>query len=284
MDRVKVHQTDPVQTIDLLELLQQLCQPDFAVEIQAVVGGVLSHQHQLADPVTNQLLCLPHHLLDRFRDMLASHLRDRTKGASPVATLGNLQVSKMTRRDPQSATILLSSNRCRTEQLALLACMSHKVIRHTMDLVSTKYPHHMIDLGTFLEQTATDTFGQAPGNDQAARLTRSLQVNHLVDHRPRLRSCTLDETARVNYHEIGTGRFGNQGVAVQRQCPQHLLAVDKVLGATQAHEGVTPLRLASTLLGHVANLHSTDGQSPIRLTHKNTTMQHRMSRPEYEVV
>ena len=41
--RIKIHQPDPVESVDFFKFNEQFCQPRFSVEIDAIVGGVLGH-------------------------------------------------------------------------------------------------------------------------------------------------------------------------------------------------------------------------------------------------
>ena len=54
VDRVGVEDANPVDAVDLVELAQQLGEPDPAVEIEAVIGRVLGDEVQLADAVGGQ--------------------------------------------------------------------------------------------------------------------------------------------------------------------------------------------------------------------------------------
>ena len=116
--RVEVHQPDPVETVDLLQLAQQLHQPRFAVQVHAVVGRVLGDDHQFAHAVGRQLAGLGDDLFDRLGGVLAAHLRDRAERAEPVAALGDLQVREMPRRDPQPGGVGQRMGRRRVEHAA----------------------------------------------------------------------------------------------------------------------------------------------------------------------
>ena len=85
-------QTYPLNALDSAQTLQQLRQTTLAVEVDAVVGGILCDDHQLLHATSRQLSCLLLDLLHRYGCVLATNKRNGTVAAEPVATLGNLQV------------------------------------------------------------------------------------------------------------------------------------------------------------------------------------------------
>ena len=106
MDRVEIHEPDPLDPVDLLEFFEQFHEPGLAVEVHSVVGRVLRDDHQFLHAVGGQFLGLADHLLDRLGGVLAPHLRDRTEGAGAVAALGDLEVGHVPRRDPHAAGVV----------------------------------------------------------------------------------------------------------------------------------------------------------------------------------
>ena len=85
VNRVKIHQPDPVQAFDLFQLLQQSVQSNFAVQVHAVIGRVLSDDDQFPDAVFNEFASFLNDHFDRLGDMLAPHRRNGAEGAGSVA-------------------------------------------------------------------------------------------------------------------------------------------------------------------------------------------------------
>src|SRR5262249_49669725 len=145
-----------------------------AIEIQAVVGGVLSNDDQLADAVGGQLAGLADDFLDRLGDVFAAHRRDGAKRAQPVAALGDFQVGIVPRRDPQPGGVLLGADWGRTEQAALFGDLLSRLasrsrpLDHLGNLFAAKDTHDVIDAGDFLEQFVLLSLGQTAGNHDSA--------------------------------------------------------------------------------------------------------------------
>ena len=113
--RIEVHQANPVEPVDLLQLAEQFDEPRLAVQVHAVVRRVLGHDHQLAHAVGGQLTGLGDHFFDRLGGVLAAHLRDRAERAQPVAAFGDLQEREMLRRDSQPGRVGQRVGRRRVE-------------------------------------------------------------------------------------------------------------------------------------------------------------------------
>ena len=92
--------------------------------------------------------------------------------------------------------------------------------------------------GRSIEQRFLLPLGQAAGDDHAAELALALELEHLVDRGERLVPGRLDEAAGVDDDEVGALRLVDQLVAVELQQAEHPLAVDEVLRAAEADEGV----------------------------------------------
>ena len=89
--------------------------------------------------------------------------------------------------------------------------------------------------------TSSDSFcrsARQPETITPRSSPRALQLEHLVDRGERLRAGRLDEAAGVDDGEVGPLRVVHQLVAVELQQAEHPLAVDEVLGAAEADEGV----------------------------------------------
>ncbi len=99
LGRLQVHQSQPVDPVDLGQLPQQgrlqvasTGVPVEAGQVLAPRGGVLGHQHQLAHPLRRQPGGLGHDLVDGARTEAAPEGRDGTEGAQPVAAGCDLEV------------------------------------------------------------------------------------------------------------------------------------------------------------------------------------------------
>ena len=116
VQRIQVHQPDPVEALDLVQAAEQFGQPGPAVGVHAVERRVLGHEDQLPHAVGRQLLGLGRHLLDRLAGIRAAHPRNRTESARPVAALGDLQIGHVRQRDPQPAPVRQGRTGRRTEK------------------------------------------------------------------------------------------------------------------------------------------------------------------------
>ena len=93
-------------------------------------------------------------------------------------------------------------------------------------------------------RSSSDSFcrsARQPETITPRSLPLPLELEHLVDGGERLLPGRLDEAAGVDDGEVGARRVVDQLVAVELQHAQHPLAVDEVLGAAEADEGVTAL-------------------------------------------
>ena len=237
VDRVEVHQADPLDAVHLLELIEQFHEPGLAVEVHAVIGRVLRDDHQLLHAVGGEFAGLADHLLDRLGGVLAPHLRDRAEGAGAVAALGDLEVGHVPRRDPHAARVVESAGGRGAKDAPLVAEAADEPFGCTGDLVPREDADHGIDPRQFGEQRLLLPLGQAAGHDHAPRTAGPLQVEHLVDCGVRLLAGCVDESARVHDHDVGALRFADELPAVLAEQAEHPLAVDEVLRAAEAHHG-----------------------------------------------
>jgi hypothetical protein len=235
---IEVHQANPLDPVDLFQLSQELCQPRFAVQIDAVVGRVLRDDDQLFHAVGRELLRFLHNRFDRLGGVLAAHLRDRTEGAQPIATFRDLQVTKVLRRDAQAIGIGEGPNRRRLKDRALFFEVTDQAIGDLGDFVTAEHAHQVIDAGAFDQQFFFLSFGQAARDNHTARTASGFELEHLVDSRERLVARPLDEAAGVHDHKVGAVRVIDQSITVDLKQAEHALAVDQVFRTPQAHKGV----------------------------------------------
>jgi hypothetical protein len=69
-------------------------------------------------------------------------------------------------------------------------------------------------------------------------------LEHFFDNLVRLGPGVANESTGVDHHQIGPVRFGNHLVPFPFQQAGHPLAIDKVLGATEADKGESGFRHA----------------------------------------
>ena len=84
--RIEVHQTNPVETFNFVQLFQELRESRFAVKIHPVVGRILSNDNQFANAFGSQLLSFRNHVFHWLGGMLAAHLWNRAKRTKAIAT------------------------------------------------------------------------------------------------------------------------------------------------------------------------------------------------------
>ena len=201
---------------------QQLGQPRLAVQVHAVVGGVLGDDDQLAHAVGRQLLGLGDHFFDRLGGVLAAHLGDRAERAQPVAAFGDLEIGEMPRRDPQPVAIGRARIGRRAETRSAARRAGRSADRPPCVISSRpNTPTRWSISGPVSSSVFFLPLGQAAGDDHAPRCRPwPLELQHLVDRGERLVPGPLDEPAGVDDHEVGPVRLVHQLVAVELQQAQ----------------------------------------------------------------
>ncbi len=127
--RIGVQDAHPFDAVDLIEFAQQLREADFAIEVEAIVRRVLGDDDQLADAVGGELVGLADDFLDRLGHVLAAHAGDGAEGAKAVATLGDLEVGVVARRDPEAGGVFLALHRGGAEEAALFVLLPSLTLR-----------------------------------------------------------------------------------------------------------------------------------------------------------
>ena len=247
VDRVGVKDADPLDALKRVEFAQKLREAHAAVQIQSVVGGVLSDQNQLADSIGRQFARFAGDLLDRLGDVLAAHAGDGAEGAQAIAAFGDLQVGIVPRRDPQARRVFERADRRRAKQAALLETLSQGAVDDLGDFFAAENADDVIDLGNLLEEVLLLAFGQAAGHDHRPHAPLLLERQHLANDAERFLPGRLDETAGVDNNHVGAVRVGSKCVPVLGQPAEHALRIDQVLGAAQADEGIGALNGAELL-------------------------------------
>ena len=237
VDRIEIHQADPLDAVHLLEFVEQFHEPGLAVEVHPVVGGVLRDDHQFLHAVGGEFTGLANHLLDRLGGMLAPHLGNRAEGAGAVAALGDLEVGHVPRCDPHAARVVEGAGGRGAKDAPLIAEAADEPFGRAGDLVPREDADHGIHSGQFGEQRLFLPLGQAAGHDHTPRAARPLQVEHLVDRGIRLLAGGVDEGAGVHDHDVGALRLADELPAVLAEQAEHPLAIDEVFRAAEADHG-----------------------------------------------
>ena len=145
----------------------------------------------------------------------------------------------MPRRDPQPLAIGKRLRRRGLKHGALLVEPADQPVGDFRHLLAAEHADDVIDLRALVEQRLFLALGQAAGNDHAPRAAAAFQLEHFVDRRIRFLAGPFDEPAGVDDDEIGPLRLVDQPVAVQLQQAEHPLAVDQILRAAEADEGIS---------------------------------------------
>ena len=178
---VEVHQPNPVESLDLLQFLEQLDEADLAVQIEAVIRRVLCDEVQFAHAVFGEFLRFGNDHLDRLGDVLAAHHGDRTERAGSVAAFADLEVRKVIGRHSQPGTVVEGLDWSRSEQMPLFALATEQVIGHAVDLITPENADDVVDLGNLLQQRRAESLREASRHDHALRLARTLEIEHLAN-------------------------------------------------------------------------------------------------------
>ena len=93
ISRIRIMHTQPLYTVNLRQPLEQLSESTPVIQVQSVISGVLSYQHQLPDALRSKHRSLLHQFLDRHRTMRPPDERNRAIRTAPVTPLRNLQIS-----------------------------------------------------------------------------------------------------------------------------------------------------------------------------------------------
>ena len=87
--RVSVHDADPLEAWDLVQLVQQLADAAGLAPVLAIGGGVLRHDDKLLDALTGQPAGLGHTVGHLAAAQRAADAGDRAVVAAVVAALGD---------------------------------------------------------------------------------------------------------------------------------------------------------------------------------------------------
>ena len=103
--RIEIHQSDPVETVRLIEFFQQFRQSRFAIHVHAVISRILGDDDQFANAFVGQLLGFGEHVFHRLGGMFAPHFWNGTKRTQSITAFRNLQVGEMLGRNLQAVMV-----------------------------------------------------------------------------------------------------------------------------------------------------------------------------------
>ncbi len=276
--RVGVKQAHPEIARDLVEAFDESTERDSPPAIHrlaraglrlppihAEVGGVLTDEVELPNPLRYQVPHLGFDGRDRPAPVPAAHLRDDAETAGVIATFGDLDVSVVRRRQPKTRRVPLRHvARLRRDQIQgrgpPLPATPQEAFDHLAGLRHLVQAEESVDLRQFRGKLFGKPLGHAAAHDQFLPrvLRQTPPLVRFQDGFDRFLFRRVDERARVDDEDVGIGRVGGDGHPAGANAAQHDLGVHQVLGAPQADH--TDLgRLALTDLGtplcREANVH-----------------------------
>ena len=229
---VRVEEADPffARGVDLGQAFEKAGQPIGEAEVFAVGGGVLPNQIDFANAPIEEARGFGDHGFQMAAAEMAAILRDHAEGAGMVAAFRDFDVSEMARsrehaRREVVVQVRLGWNPRRLHALAY---------RH--DARQVIGADNGIDLGDFLADGVAVAFHQAARDDQLPGASALFVFGHLEDGFHRFLLGGVDETAGVDYQDIGFGGVGRQLVAPGHQLAHHDLTINQVLGTAQTDE------------------------------------------------
>ena len=221
--RVGVVEANPLQLFDATQPTQQLAKHTLAVEVDAVVGGVLSDDNQLLDPLVSQLACLLFQLLHPHRAVLATDERNGTVAALPVAPLRDFQVGVVVRgRQVAFGGKLLALHSPQTAD----------------DVVPGAGAEVTVHFGNLLTQLVGITLREAAHHKELLDAPRTLRLDRLQNQFNRLGLRIANEAAGVDNHHLGICSVAVEAhlVAGGGEAGHQVLRIDRVFGASEGDD------------------------------------------------
>ena len=218
--RIGVVEAHPLDAVDAAQAAQQLGEHAAAVEVEAVVGGVLGDDDQLAHARGGQLARLLLQRLHRHRDVGPADERDGAVAATPVAPLGDLQIGVVAGRG----------------EVALgRQSLSAGGAQRAGDALQIAGAEVVVDLGNLGPQLVGVALREAADDEQALDLPGRLGRRGAQDHIDRLLLGVADEAAGVDDHHLGVGAVAveRHAVAGRREARHQVLRVDRILRAAE---------------------------------------------------
>ena len=195
--------------------------------IKTIGRGILRNHQQLLHATLNQFFRLAQNRMSRTRRKTTTHVRNDAKLALVITTLGNLQITVMTR----------CQRHARGRQ------QIHKRIRRRRDSIVHSVEHLLILMracnGEDIRVMLADVIRlrpQTPRHDHFAILLQRF-ANRLKAF------ClgAIEETAGVHDHRIRASIVGRHAVSFGAQTRQNAFAIHQRFGATKANHADTGL-------------------------------------------
>ena len=195
-----------------------------------------------------------HHFFDRLGGVLAAHFGNRAKRTQPVAALGDLQKGEMPRRDPQPRPVRQRPRRSRLKDGPLFVEAADQAVGHLGHLFAAEDADQVVDFGMVSSRASFSRSARQPETitPRVSPCCFRSSISRIVAY-DSSRARSMKPQVLTTTKSAPT-RLVHQPIAVQLQQAQHPLAVDQVLGAAQADEGVGPFFGARVLSRGSGNL------------------------------
>ena len=174
---IQVHNANPLNALQLVEITQKLRQKQLAGEVLAIAGGVLRHDNQLLDAVSSKASCLCHNLIIRTAGVGTAQLRNNAVGAAVVAALSNFQIRHVTRRSQHSGRSLHIFAFQLLQMLYALACQH--LVDNPTDIGKAVGADDSVNLRHAFEKLVCITLAEAACHNQILAAALLLVLRHL---------------------------------------------------------------------------------------------------------
>ncbi len=226
--RIEVEQTNPLQALDLVHLVQQLGQS--AATMPAVASphrSVLRDEDQFFGAAADQGARFGADRLGAAATERTAQRRNDAERARMIAAFGDFKVGRRPRRGDESRQKIVLGLGFEIEAHRTAAGLD--VGEKLDDAGVGAGADDAVDLGNQALQLLAVALRQASGDDEllAAALARGVFENYLG----RLGLGRIDERARINDDGIGTGGLGLQSPARLAQLGHHDFSIHKILSA-----------------------------------------------------
>ena len=202
------------------DAVDEFCYHLLAVDVGTIASQLLGDDLQLHDALCHQGLYLCHDVLDGTALLLARNDRNSAIGTLAVAPLADFQVGIVRgSRQPSVVAGFFVIGSCQVGN----------------DLFPVELPIEAVHLGQFLRQFLEIALREATHHDELAKLSLLLAPGQFQNHVDAFLLCVADEAAGIHDSYLTLGVFGimRHHEAVQLQLTDELLAVNKVLAATE---------------------------------------------------
>ena len=231
--RVQVVEADPFDPFNGAQLGQQVSQGRTAVQVQAVAGDVLSHHDELLHAGLGQVPGLFQDGLLGAAAELAPDVGDDAVGAAVVAALGDAQPGPVI--GGADHTVGLRDGGVDVAKVGDgLAGLD--AVNDLTDLLITPHADEAIHVGAETCHLVLLPLGHAAGDDDLLDLTGLLHLHQLFDFAHGLVPGLLKEAAGVHHHGVAVLRPQGHLVTGLVGLPDHLLAVDLILGTAKGNK------------------------------------------------